>query len=592
MHAAMDRGGRRVGETTHDPHQAWGIGRVHLGVLQPEPQLAAPGPVHVLFHGELFNAAEIGREIAKADGPATADSTTTIVAALYRRDGARFAAALKGTFCAAILDESARRIVLATDRMGSYPVYWFSTDGLFAFASELRALMRVHPKPALDPAAINDLIALTFPFGDKTLAAGVRVLPPASVLTWQWDAGVPSIETYATWAPQFRHTGVGHQEYLERVGQAFDVAMDRAVEGSHRYGLSLSGGLDTRVMLSALDRRHVPLSTFTLGGPGCADEVIGYQLARMAHTDHQFVALEQGALANLLPMSERMVSLTDGMYTSDGFTEVLALQAFEQSDFSILLRGHLGELAKASTAYPFHTDAAVHAMSSRNALVPFLLARLESINHGSSARDLFTEPWQQAYDQRAARQSLETALEGVDLEPPDLCAYLYLHEYHPRLTVPSLEIFREVADVRLPLADPDFIECVFQGPPAWRNGTQIHQTLIKRIDPTYLRVRNPNTGAPAGAGPLQEFVLDKLNSVLRRLNVYGYRHYHSFDGWMRQAFLQIVDRVLLTSPALDRGIVQEGSLRRLVDDARRGTGDHDHVLQVLMLVELWQRENL
>lgn len=229
-----------------------------------------------------------------------------------------------------------------------------------------------------------------------------------------------------------------------------------------------------------------------------------------------------------------------------------------------------GRAGKTSTAFhPFHTDAQVKALSSAEELAPFLVARLEQINHGSSARGLFADAWQDAYDEAGARRSVATALSGVDLAPSDLCTYLYLHEYHPRLTVPSLEVFREVSEVRLPLADPDFIECVFQDS-AWRSGTRIHQELIRRINPAFLRVRNPNTGAPAGAGPLQEFVLDKLNSVLRRLNVYGYRHYHSFDGWMRAAFIDVIDTVLLSPPALDRGLVRE--FRAPAISRRSGTG--------------------
>jgi len=591
MHTVMNRGGRRVGETALAADARWGLGRVHLGVLQPEAQLAEHGPLRVLFHGELFNRRELAAALPDQE-PASRATAAALVGRLYREGGAGWASQLKGTFCAAILDEAAGRVVLVTDQMGSYPLYWFSTGGAFAFASELRALLKVHPKPALNPHALNDLIKLTFPFGDKTMAAGVQVLLPASTVTWERDTGAVRLETYATWAPAFKRSGLDRTQYLERLGEAFDTSMDRAVEGAHGYGLSLSGGLDTRVMLAALNRRNIPLSTFTIGGAGCADEVIGAQLARMSRTTHRFVALEEGALANLLPMTERMVSLTDGMYTSDGFTEVLALQAFEQTNFSVLLRGHLGELAKASTAYPFHTDSQVNAMSSREQLVPYLVARLESINHGSSARGLFTEAWQPAYDEDAARRSVETALDGVDLTPADLCAYLYLHEYHPRLTVPSLEVFREVAEVRLPLADPDFVACVFQGEPGWRSGTQIHQALIRRIDPAYLRVRNPNTGAPAGAGPLQEYVMDKLNSVLRRLNVHGYRHYHAFDGWMQKAFVDVVDRVLLSPASLDRGIIREEALRRLVHEAREGAHEHDHVLQVLLIAELWQRENL
>ena len=66
------------------------------------------------------------------------------------------------------------------------------------------------------------------------------------------------------------------------------------------------------------------------------------------------------------------------------------------------------------------------------------------------------------------------------------------------------------------------------------------------------------------AGPLQEAIFDKINSALRRLNVYGYRHYHSFDGWMRQTLLELVDRVLLDRETLSRGVFRETALHELV----------------------------
>jgi hypothetical protein len=248
-------------------------------------------------------------------------------------------------------------------------------------------------------------------------------------------------------------------------------------------------------------------------------------------------------------------------------------------------------LAKASTAWPLHTDPQIFAMQSKEQLVPYLLARLGSLNHGQLARGVFASSYAEAADELVATQALQNSID-VDLSPPDLCSYLYLHEYHRRVTVPSLEIFRNVVEVRVPLADADFIECLLQAPPKWRDGVEIHQTLIARNGPEFLKVRNPNTGAPAGAGPRLEFVLDKLNTILRRLNVYGYRHYHAFDGWMRQAFLQTTRNVLLHPETLDRGVVKESAVKILVERAEAGDAAPDHILQVLVLVELWQRENL
>jgi asparagine synthase (glutamine-hydrolysing) len=592
LFAVMNRGGRLTSETGVRADKGWALGRVHLGVLQPRPQLRADGPVHVLFHGELVNEGELQATLANAGEP-HADGASAIVEALYRIHKQRLGRLLKGTFCAAIIDEMAGALVLITDRLGSYPLYWFRTDDRFVFASELRAALRDHPRPTLNAAAVADFLKFGFPMGDKTLAAGVDMVPTASTLTYCSRTGTLHTEPYATVGELFGHADLGYEEYLDIVQSAGAQSMDRNVRGAHRFGLSLSGGLDTRVILSAMDRRDrsAGTATFTLGGRGCADEVIGYQLARMSRTNHQFVALDDQYLDDLLPTVSQMVSLTDGMYLSHGFTEMLALQGFERSDCSVLLRGHAGELAKASTAWPFHTDDRTRGMSTTEEFVPYMLSRLMHVSRGDAAREVLTDPWIEALNGASAASSLQQCVAGVPLSPADLCSYVYLKEYHRRVTVPSLEIFRNVADVRLPLADVDFIAAVLRGPSRWRDGVAIHQALIKANGPQYLRVRNPNTGAPAGAGPRQEFMLDKLNSILRRLNVYGYRHYHSFDGWMRRAFLKMVDRVVLDPETLARGVFRESAVRRMATEAHKGVQDHDDLLQALVIVELWQRQS-
>lgn len=592
MRSIMQRGGRSRLEDEVDPQGRWALGRAHLGILQPEPQLASRQGPRAMVHGDLHHLDTLIASL-KAEGASGLTTPAAVLAALYRRHGARVAQHLSGSFSAAILDPDTRQLLIISDRVGSYPLYWLSDDEGFAFAAEAKPLVKSQAQPALDPTTVNDMLTLGFPFGDKTLATGVKLLPPASVLTFSFaDRPTVSLDTYSTWSDRFKGNATSKPEFLEQLGAAFDQTMQRGIEGKHRYGLSLSGGLDTRVLLSELGRQHVPLATFTLGGKGCADEVIGYQLAKLVNSQHRFTALEDQYLADLLPRAKKMVSLTDGMYISHGFTETLALQAFEESSFDVLLRGHAGELAKASTAYPLHTDAAIFDMTSRSQFVAHMLARLQGLHHPASAAGLFTPAFAAGHDEAAARGSIERAIGDATLSPPDLSSYLYLTQYHRRVTVPSLEIFRSAVDVRLPLADPAFVEMVLLAPPRWRDGLEIHQKLIARSNPSYLKVRNPNTGGPAGATGWQEFMYDKLNSVLRRLNVYGYRHYHAFDGWMRKAFVDVMDQVLLTPETLDRGVLQPDTMKRLATEARNGTGDHDHALQVLIAVELWQRENL
>jgi asparagine synthase (glutamine-hydrolysing) len=279
------------------------------------------------------------------------------------------------------------------------------------------------------------------------------------------------------------------------------------------------------------------------------------------------------------------------MYLSHGLTEMLALQFLEEADFSVLLRGHGGELAKASLAWPFHTDVRIHRMRSQEEFVPYLLQRVNYISHGVALRELFTEEWFAQMD-GAAHHSLAESIADVHLSPADLCSYLYLNEQHRRFTVASLELFRTLFEIRLPFVDADFLATLFRAPAPWRDGTAIHRAIIGANDRALLRVRNSNTGAPGSSGPFLEAIFDKLNSACKRLNLYGYRHYHDFENWMKQTLVESVENALLTSDSLSRGMYHEAALRRLLEETRHGVADHGYLLQILLILELWQQENL
>jgi asparagine synthase (glutamine-hydrolysing) len=279
------------------------------------------------------------------------------------------------------------------------------------------------------------------------------------------------------------------------------------------------------------------------------------------------------------------------MYVSQGLTEMLALRFLEELDVSVLIRGHGGELLKTSLAWPFHTDESIRSMASAEELVPYLLARLRDLHGSVSLAELLTKPWHEA-TRGQARRSLEQSVSGLGLSPAELASYVYLREYHRRHSIPSIEIFRSLVEVRLPFLDQEFLEVCLGAPSFWREGTEIHRAVIGALRPEFLRIRNSNTGAPAGAGRMVEAVLDRVNGLLRRLNVRGYRHYHHFDAWMSRQLIEGVEAVLLSGDALGRGIYNEATLRRLVDETKQGKGGHSYLLQTLLILELWQRQVL
>jgi hypothetical protein len=188
------------------------------------------------------------------------------------------------------------------------------------------------------------------------------------------------------------------------------------------------------------------------------------------------------------------------------------------------------------------------------------------------------------------RETIGTALAGTRLSPAQCCSYLYLTELTRRFTIPSLQLFRTRVDVRLPYLDAQYLKVLLGAPSTWRDRTAIHRALTASGIPRLLKVRNSNTGAAAGAGPMAEFVLDKCNTALKRLNVRGYRHYHDFDDWMRESLLESVEAELLAPGARVLAFVDRQALQEVVLQTRRGV-DRSYLLQVLLILELWQREN-
>ena len=305
---------------------------------------------------------------------------------------------------------------------------------------------------------------------------------------------------------------------------------------------------------------------------------------------HTFFRLDNSYLRDFLPNMAQMVSATDGMYLSHGLTEMLAVQFLDQTGIQVLLRGHGGELAKAHLAWPLHTDARIRNMTSVSELVPYLSARANYITPGLPLSGLFTSD-AAASAGPGSRDSFEAVLAGTRLSPAECCSYLYVRELNRRSTVPSLELFRTKVEVRVPYLDAAYLRVLLAAPGAWRDSTEIHRHLTASGMPSLLRVRNSNTGARVNAGRIEEFVMDKLNTTLKRLNVSGYRHYHNFDAWMRKMLLESVEAELLGPSPLVQAFVPRTTLERLVRESREGAVDHNYLLQLLLIIELWQREN-
>jgi asparagine synthase (glutamine-hydrolysing) len=532
------------------------------------------------MHGEFY-----GNRSSRSDSRFALDR--------YLEKGPEFAKDLSGIFQIAIFDGRQGKLLLISDQFGLQPLYYtVPSGGGFAFAGEVRALLQV-PGVSRQPneRSIADFLHYGQVLGQKTLFADIHLLAPGTVLTHHLDTGKTRAEPYFSLRSIFSEKGA-HDRNADPAAAVdqLEQAIQLRSGGKDQLGLSLSGGLDSRGILAGLGAGAKGLQTYTLGLPGCADEGLAHRMARCAGTRHEFVPLEADYLQGFESMAEGMIRLSDGFYHPHESTEMLALKYFERAPFRILLRGHGGEIAKASLAYPVMARPEIDGFRAGKQVFDYILGITNLVRRDIEPDRLFHPLFFEAAAQ-APEDSLAASIGDVTdvLEPADVCIYYYINEHIRRQVVASLEIFRTRIAIRLPYVDECFIANLLKLPVHKRYTGEIHHLLVRKCMPALLKIPNSNTGAPMDAGLLRLFVTDKFNSLMKRLSIKGFRHYTEFQKWHRQAFRDASEGIIFGERARQRQLYDMAFLRTVFDSHMSGKKDYGHLLGTITGLELWHR---
>jgi asparagine synthase (glutamine-hydrolysing) len=244
------------------------LGHQRLRVIDLEtgqqPVANENGDVVAVFNGEAYNFAKLRDELAASGHEVRGTGDTPVLPHLYEEDGPGFVPRLDGMFALALWDASRERLVLARDRVGKKPLLWTRLgDGTLAFASELKALLRL-PEVSrdVDLGTIDAYLALQYVPGERTGLSGVQRLLPGHVLVAEGEA--VHVERYWTLEPQ--GSAGSEEEWLERVRATVVAAVRRRLVADVPLGALLSGGIDSSVVVAAAAEASAePVRTFTVG---------------------------------------------------------------------------------------------------------------------------------------------------------------------------------------------------------------------------------------------------------------------------------------------------------------------------------------
>jgi len=181
-------------------------------------------------------------------------------------------------------DGSALTVIV--DRYGLQPLYYFENPACRAFAPEFSLLfVLLGDTPGLDRESLAELFEIGLVTGNRTLFAGVSVFPPGSVARFARDA----VSFHRYWRPVFSD---GSQPFDSReMATALDAVLRKSIRQrlalAPQVAVSLSGGLDSRLLLAVTTEEELPVSAYTFGPEDSGEHAIATAVAKRLEVEHR-----------------------------------------------------------------------------------------------------------------------------------------------------------------------------------------------------------------------------------------------------------------------------------------------------------------
>jgi asparagine synthase (glutamine-hydrolysing) len=279
---------------------------VDLSSRGHQPMADSDGCCHIVFNGEIYNHRELRKQLQARGSQFTSTSDTEVILEAYRIWGTDCVQHLNGMFVFCLYDRREQRLFLARDRAGEKPLFYYHSDGFFAFGSELKSLMENPECPReLDFEATNFYLSYGYVPGSMCILKGFQKLAPAHAMTFDVRLGRKCIWRYWTLPEQAEQISPLSAEVLaEELEDLLLNSVRQQLQADVPVGILLSGGIDSSLVTALATRVAAsPVKTFTVTFPAYPSYDEGPYarlVARHFGTEHTEVSAEPTSV-ELLP---------------------------------------------------------------------------------------------------------------------------------------------------------------------------------------------------------------------------------------------------------------------------------------------------
>jgi asparagine synthase (glutamine-hydrolysing) len=270
------------------------------------------GDVVLVFSGEEFPDPDTIQQLKKRGHEFNLNGPAYLVHR-YEEEPS-FPSGLNGRFHGLLIDRRNGTALLFNDRYGMHKVYYHESKDSFYFASEAKAILAVCPEQRrMDPQAVGEYVACGCALGWRSLFEGIHVLPRGSKWVFR-NRSLAQRKTYFEPGEWETQTPLEPELYYQEIRGVFSRNLPRYFRGRERIGMSLTGGLDTRLIMAWQRPAAGSLPCYTFAGMyrDCEDVVIARKVAAICGQAHEAISVGKEFLTRFPHYAERAVYLTDG----------------------------------------------------------------------------------------------------------------------------------------------------------------------------------------------------------------------------------------------------------------------------------------
>lgn len=465
----------------------------HPQFQETQPATTADGSL-IWVHGTPYGFDGAGGYEPRTDFSLTNAEYCT---SLFDKHGIDFISGLHGDFSGLIVDRRNREVNLFTDRIGSRPLFYTETENSLVFSSRIQAI-GLHPDitPEFDRGYLSEFFSVQKVFGRATPLVDVRKIGPASMLITNLDGSVRNEQTY--WQPAYRPRGRSPQALAKEIVETLKAVLKERLRENLEYGVLLSGGSDSRLILGAMTELGYRPTAFHMTNWMSREARIAKRVAIEADVEFQILPRDadyHDQLLESVPQFSNFIGAFDESIAS-GFAK-------ELGSVDVVITGYLGDTMFGE--YPLFLPIAarlIHPGFENNvkSVSEYVKAYLNRYPHPAETPDFLDAPdvadiMVQNINPRNGRFD-HHGVEYETLRELQLCEYYPLTNQFASANTDSI---RRVTGHWSPFFDKRFIDLSLSIPVRDRIRYDLINLAANRLSPSLAAITHASTGIPLGA---------------------------------------------------------------------------------------------